>query len=81
MSASNTFLAPGQRYIGSTACPWQIDLQLTILAVVQDIAGPAFVTYRGPQGPRITAPAEDLEHALAEGRIIPVTASFTLIAS
>jgi hypothetical protein len=61
--------------------PWQIDLQMTILAVMENVAGPTFVTYRSPQGSRITALAEEVEDALVQGRIIPVTGDFALIVS
>jgi hypothetical protein len=81
MSTSSTFLAPGQRYRGASASLWQSDLHLTILAVAQNIAGPTLVTYRGPEGSRITALAVELEVALVEGLIIPVTEDFTLLVS
>ena len=81
MNASSTFLAPGQRYIDSNVSPWHNEMQLTILAVLQNSSGPTFVTFRTPQGSHTTALAAELEAALADGLIIPVTEDFTLLVS
>jgi hypothetical protein len=78
MSASTTFLAPGQRYIDVNVSPWHQEQQLTILSVAQSVTGPTFVTYRSPHGVAMTTLAEALEYALAQGAIIPVTGDFTL---
>jgi hypothetical protein len=73
MNRSMTFLAPGQRYISASGHAWQVDHQLTILDVQRDLSGAAVVTYRCTAGVPITTHAADIEEAVLDGHIVPVT--------
>jgi hypothetical protein len=70
--ASHTFLAPGQRYTDTASSPWRVEYQLTILQIVRYPDGSTVVTYRCANGNDQSAPAEQLETAVAKGLIIPV---------
>jgi hypothetical protein len=74
MSGLCTFLAPGQCYAVSGATPWRRDKQVTILLVAADAHGCAHITYRGPSGQMLKAKADQVEAAVAAGRLTPVIA-------
>lgn len=80
MAVSPTFLAPGQRYMSASGQPWQTDFQVTILDVERDTFDNLVVTYRSPEGGRVTTFALELEEALTDGQIVPVHGSFRIAA-
>lgn len=73
MNGSMTFLAPGQRYVSASGNAWRVDHQLTILDVHTDHTGRPVVTYRVTEGVPVTTHAADIEEAVIDGHIVPVT--------
>jgi hypothetical protein len=78
MAVSATFLAPGQRYMSASGQPWQVDCQVTILEVERDQFDNQVVTYRSPEGTRVTTFALELEEALEDGQIVPIHGTFRI---
>jgi hypothetical protein len=66
-----TFLSPGQRF-------HSVDLltsELTVARLVTDKLGLLHVTLRSEDGREISAFAEQVEAAIAEGHLMPVSSS------
>ena len=71
MTASPTFLAPGQRY-AQPGATWQLDHQFTISRLDRDPLGIPRVTVRRPDGSDLVVYAAQIEAAVADGELLPV---------
>ena len=69
--AFTTFLSPGQRFQSAD----HLTAELTVARLVTDRLGLLHVTLRADDGREISAFAEQVEFAIAEGHLTPVLAS------
>jgi hypothetical protein len=72
-TGSRTYLTPGQRFQSSDG----LLADLTVARLVTDRLGLLHVTLRADDGHEISAFAEQVEAAIAEGQLTPLVASFT----
>jgi len=72
MTASLTFLTPGQRYTQPGVTAWQLDHQFTISLLDRDPLGIPRVTVRRPDGSELVVYAAQIEAAVADGELLPV---------
>lgn len=68
-----TFLTPGQRFATSDAVGASSQGLLTVARLVTDQLGLLHVTLRDERGREISAFAEQVEAAIAEGHLIPAS--------
>ncbi len=72
-TGSGTYLTPGQRFQSSDG----LLADLTVARLVRDRLGLLHVTLRADDGHEISAYAEQVEAAIAEGQLTPLVVSFT----
>ncbi len=71
-SASRTFLSPGQRFQSSDIFAGRNDAELVVSRLVRDPLGLLHVVLRAPDGREISAYAQQVEAAIAEGHLAPI---------
>ena len=72
MTASRTFLSPGQRYAQlSEAAVWP-DRQVVVASIGEDPLGLPVVTFRCQDGREVTTYTAQVELAVAAGELFPV---------
>jgi hypothetical protein len=69
--AFSTYLSPGQRFQSAD----QLTKDVTVARLVTDNLGLLHVTLRSDDGHEVSAFAEQVEFAIAEGHLTPVLAS------
>jgi len=69
-----TFLSPGQRFVASDLITSRGTGELTVARLVHDRYGFLHVTLRADDGREISAFAEQVEIAIAEGHLSPIGA-------
>ncbi len=67
-----TFLSPGQRFVASDLITNRGTGELTVARLVHDRYGFLHVTLRADDGREISAFAEQVEVAIAEGHLSPI---------
>ena len=67
-----TYLSPGQRFLASDLITNQGNGEVTVSRLVQDRLGLLHVTFRTDDGREISAFAEQVEYAIAEGHPQPI---------
>lgn len=73
-SAFKTFLSPGQRFLASDLVTARGTHEVTVDRLVIDDYGFLHVTLRTDEGREISAFAEQIEYAIAEGDLSPIGA-------
>ncbi len=67
-----TYLSPGQRFLASDLITNQGSGEVTVARLVEDRLGFVHVTLRADDGREISAFAEQVEVAIAEGHLQPI---------
>lgn len=74
-----TFLSPGQRFQSSDILVDRDTAELVVSRLVRDPLGLLHVVLRTPDGREISAYAEQVEAAIAEGHLAPVATAESLM--
>ena len=75
---ARTFLSPGQRFQSSDILPDHNGAELIVSRLVRDPLGLLHVVLRAADGREISAYAEQVEAAIAEGHLAPVASAENL---